>query len=158
MQLRPRFTGAAGSPLTATILSLRVAIMMPQPVPQKRQTDLSHFQSFSVSSAWANALGGNLHADGAGGADGGRLLDEITTRERHRTPLSALQRGRPVTAIYEEVRRPGYFPDSIWELNHNDNWMKRSFLYSPTYLVCNQLFVKILATLRIKANSSLLQP
>ena len=49
MQLRPLFTGAAGSPLTATILSSLVATIIPQPVPQKRHTDLSHLQPLSAS-------------------------------------------------------------------------------------------------------------
>ena len=44
MQFRPRFTGAAGSPFTATILPSFVATIIPQPVPQKRQTALSHRQ------------------------------------------------------------------------------------------------------------------
>ena len=47
------FTGASGSPLTATIMSFLVAIMIPHPVPQKRQTALSHRHSASVSFAAA---------------------------------------------------------------------------------------------------------
>ena len=50
IQLRPLLTGAAGSPLTATILSFLVATIIPHPVPQKRQTDLSHLQSPSAFS------------------------------------------------------------------------------------------------------------
>src|SRR5512139_2635191 len=53
MQLSPMFTGAAGSPLTATIRSSFTATMIPQPAPQNRQTDLSHFHPISAFSAIA---------------------------------------------------------------------------------------------------------
>ena len=59
IQFKPRFTGAAGSPLTATICSSFVATIIPQPVPQNLQTDLSHFQPPSASFAAAKALLGN---------------------------------------------------------------------------------------------------
>ncbi len=55
MQLSPRFTGASGSPLTATICPPLVAIWMPQPVPQKRQTPLSQLQPASAAFACASA-------------------------------------------------------------------------------------------------------
>ncbi len=42
IQLSPLFTGAAGSPLTATIFPSFVAIMIPHPVPQNLQAALSH--------------------------------------------------------------------------------------------------------------------
>jgi hypothetical protein len=58
MQLRPRLTGDSGSPLTATTLPSRVAIMIPQPTPQKRHTDLSHFQPSSSAFALARASSG----------------------------------------------------------------------------------------------------
>ena len=60
MQFRPMLTGAAGSPFTATIRSSLVATMMPQPVPQKRHTDLSHFQPISAFSAIARSSSGTL--------------------------------------------------------------------------------------------------
>ena len=41
MQLRPRFTGASGSPCVATTWPFLVPTMTPQPVPQKRHTPLS---------------------------------------------------------------------------------------------------------------------
>ncbi len=56
-QLRPRLTGDSGSPLTATTRPFRVAIMIPQPTPQNRQTALSHFRSSSRALAWARASG-----------------------------------------------------------------------------------------------------
>ena len=49
IQLRPRFTGAAGSPFVATILPSFLAIIIPQPVPQNLQTALSHFHSSSCA-------------------------------------------------------------------------------------------------------------
>ena len=49
MQFRPRFTGASGSPLTATILPSLVAIIIPQPVPQNLHAALSQRQPFSAA-------------------------------------------------------------------------------------------------------------
>ena len=57
MQFRPRFTGASGSPFTATILPSFVATMIPQPVPQNLQAALSQRQPFSASLAALSELG-----------------------------------------------------------------------------------------------------
>jgi len=58
IQFRPRLTGAAGSPLTATILPSLVASMIPHPVPQKRQGALSQRQPASPCAAAARASSG----------------------------------------------------------------------------------------------------
>ena len=55
MQFSPRLTGANGSPFEATILPSFVATIIPQPVPQKRQTALSQRQP---ASAFFAALAG----------------------------------------------------------------------------------------------------
>src|SRR5208283_591923 len=60
MQLRPVFTGAAGSAFTATIISFFVATIMPQPVPQNLHTALSHFQPASVFFTTPNNSSGTL--------------------------------------------------------------------------------------------------
>src|SRR3990172_5736163 len=60
MQFSPIFTGAAGSPLTATIVSFLVATINPQPVPQNLQTDLSHFHPAAAVFAAASRLSGTL--------------------------------------------------------------------------------------------------
>ena len=64
MQLSPRFTGAAGSPLTATILLSFVATIIPQPVPQKRQAALSqrHFSGSWALSVLGTAIPATLAA------------------------------------------------------------------------------------------------
>ena len=59
MQFKPRFTGASGSPLTATILPSLVAIIMPQPVPQNLHAALSQRQPFSASLPAALRLEGS---------------------------------------------------------------------------------------------------
>src|SRR5208337_1318267 len=60
MQLSPAFTGAAGSPFTATIISFFVATIMPQPVPQNLHTALSHFQPASVFFTMPNSSSGTI--------------------------------------------------------------------------------------------------
>jgi len=55
MQFRPLLTGACGSPLVATTRPSRVPTRMPQPVPQKRQTPLSHETPASAAAACARA-------------------------------------------------------------------------------------------------------
>ena len=58
IQLSPLFTGAAGSPFTATILPFFVAIIIPHPVPQNRHAALSHLQpAWAVSEAALRLLG-----------------------------------------------------------------------------------------------------
>ncbi len=56
MQLSPLFTGACGSPLVATTRPSRVPTRIPQPVPQKRHTPLSHDTPASAAAACARAV------------------------------------------------------------------------------------------------------
>ena len=60
MQFKPLFTGALGSPFTATIFPSFVATMIPHPVPQNLQTALSHLHDFSASFDLADKEDGTL--------------------------------------------------------------------------------------------------
>src|SRR5512135_1439255 len=104
MQLRPIFTGATGSPFTATILSLFVATMMPQPVPQNLHTDLSHFHPASVCFAAASiSLGTLIPAAVAAATAAAVLRNSLLESDMATPPLSFQPFIRPRHSLYLHI-------------------------------------------------------